>query len=511
MLLVVHAVISLGFTIDDAYITFTVARNLAQGYGPVFVRGEAVEATSSMLWAVLLAPFELFFSRDGAVIGSKILGMLSLIGVLVAGTAVLRHIIDERRVGTAPGVVFSVLLALSSPFVVWSVYGLEHGLVALLLLLAVGTFLREIRTGRGYASALWIVLLQTARPEGFMFILVFIIVRILHARLEGTRMNTFDHRVWYALILTMLVAYEAAGLWYFGELLPNTVYAKMRGFSISKPLGGLRYALYPASWIFTALYLFTVPALLLRILAARPMAMRRRVRRSIPQLLIAALLTTQGLFIVGTGGDWMPNARFFSHVIPLLLVLVVSLASEARIAIDRSTWGTSLRSSRRLMLAGGLLLFIAMNIHTAIDTRRGQRLLQTAEDRAITGMAILLNATAQSDTGIVACADVGRMGYYFAGRVFDWWGLANREVARRGQSFGRIVPDLVYRHTPEYLILYSNDSLLTPGSMHSDMARNSRAFYQHAEFRHYHHITSRLFWPGRWHVLLGRVEAGTTE
>ncbi len=41
--------------IDDAYITFRYARNLADGYGLVYNRGEAVYGTTSPLWAIVLA------------------------------------------------------------------------------------------------------------------------------------------------------------------------------------------------------------------------------------------------------------------------------------------------------------------------------------------------------------------------------------------------------------------------------------------------------------------------
>lgn len=506
LLLAAHAIVFLGFTIDDAYITFTIAKNLAAGNGPVFVRGEAVEATSSMLWAVLLAPFELFVAGDGAVIGSKILGLIAMFGVFVTGTLLLRSLIEESGRLSSARAVFGLLLALSSPFVVWSVYGLEHGLVALLLLLAVTTFLTELREGRGCFSAFWIFLMQTVRPEGFIFLVVFVVARFGYRLLEGERGFTVRDRGWYLLLFVPLAGYEAAGLWYYGDLLPNTVYAKMRSLSLSRPLSGLRYALYPASWIFLLLYLFSVPLLFLRVCFSRGLAFRVRLARHFAALLIASLLTMQAMFILVTGGDWMPNARFFSHVIPLLLLLFVLLIFNAYAALERAGFVLPLRGALRIMGAGGALLFTALSIHTAIDTYGGQSILRAAEERSLDGMAALLNRIAPDDRAVVACGDVGRVGYYFKGSVLDWWGLANREIARRGQSFGRVAPEVVYNRKPEYLVLYSNDSVLTQASMHSDMARSSRVFYHHAEFANYRQVKSFLFWDGRWHVLFERVK-----
>lgn len=70
-------------TIDDAFITFTYAKNISLGKGAVFVPHEYVEATSSILWALLLVPFE--FLHIGSLIGSKVLGALcSILSVFTA-------------------------------------------------------------------------------------------------------------------------------------------------------------------------------------------------------------------------------------------------------------------------------------------------------------------------------------------------------------------------------------------------------------------------------------------
>jgi hypothetical protein len=42
-----------------------------------------------------------------------------------------------------------------------------------------------------------------------------------------------------------------------------------------------------------------------------------------PSLLILSMLLAQWSFVVFVGGDWMPNSRFISHVIPLVLALLV--------------------------------------------------------------------------------------------------------------------------------------------------------------------------------------------
>jgi hypothetical protein len=50
--------------VDDAYITFRYAHNLAEGRGLVFNEGEYVEGYTNFLWTVLMALAELFGIRS---------------------------------------------------------------------------------------------------------------------------------------------------------------------------------------------------------------------------------------------------------------------------------------------------------------------------------------------------------------------------------------------------------------------------------------------------------------
>lgn len=181
LLLIFHAATFLRFTIDDAFITFTYTKNLIEGKGLVFAAGQHVEATSSMLWAILLLPFEAIF-KEGAVIGSKVLGMLCVLSTAIVGSLLVRELSGSNRNPSLACLLFSFLLAGASPFVVWAVYGMENGLVALILTASVLLFLRECRNGHGAASAFVIFLLETVRPEGFIYLPAFAGFRLLFVK-----------------------------------------------------------------------------------------------------------------------------------------------------------------------------------------------------------------------------------------------------------------------------------------------------------------------------------------
>jgi len=499
-----HATVFLGFTIDDAFITFTYAKNLALGHGPVFVPGVHVEATSSMLWAVLLAPFEAVGS-GGAIIGSKVLGMLSLVGAGAVGVLLVEELLPSHPQAKVASLYFGFLFAGASPLVVWATYGMENGVVALIMTAAVLLLLRERRTQRGYLSAFLVFLLVAVRPEGYMYVLPLAGFRLLAS--PGRR--TVEDMRWVGLLCGCLVCYEVFGFAYYGHLLPNTVAAKVGGVSSSVYRRGLVYVLSGAARLYSGLLAFSCATLLLLLLRSlRSRTFAEALREVGSFALVLALLAIQWAFAVAVGGDWMPSARFLSSTIPLLLALTVStvfMLAPCRVATCRSP-----REARTWHVLGVtfLGLFWLANLHSARQTFAFQSRLQGAEDRALLGMATLINRLAGSARTVVACSDIGRMGYYLTGEVLDWWGLADAEITQKGQSLGRVDPAVVLQREPEFIVLYSNERTLRVEATHSDMAVYSTRFLDCPGFvQNYRQVASLYFWDARWHVLFRRNAA----
>jgi hypothetical protein len=89
---------------------------------------------------------------------------------------------------------------------------MEHGLVAMLLVLSTWLFLREQRTGVGLLSAITICLLEASRPEGFMFVLLFVGCRLLSAVLPDGKKNIRRDLLWLAILCLGVFSYELFGL-----------------------------------------------------------------------------------------------------------------------------------------------------------------------------------------------------------------------------------------------------------------------------------------------------------
>ncbi|MFQ5590088.1 MAG: hypothetical protein ACE5HE_02890 [Phycisphaerae bacterium] len=292
---------------DDAAITFTFARNLAGGYGLVFNRAEApIEGYSNPLWLLLLAGGRIC-GMDivwTAKVGGLVLGAAS---IMLMGVVVLReHPLSWLALPIA---------ATTASFIIWNNSGLENALHGMLLI-AVAMLLRKplrMRSRRLAALVSLLVLLVLARPEGVLFAaFAGLYVAITALRAKGPFLPALA--VWGvpAVAFACLTGFR---YWYFGDLLPNTFYAKA---SQTNPLrlfnpfsGGWSYVHGSAEacgWIVAM-----VPVL---ILFDR--------RRPAPSFLPAALtlVGAQVFFIVSVGGDWMAESRFISPVVPIVSIII---------------------------------------------------------------------------------------------------------------------------------------------------------------------------------------------
>ena len=73
---------SAGGMIDDSFISFRYAENLAGGHGPVYNPGDPpVEGYSNLLWVLALAALSAM--GLGTVVAAKWLGILCAVGILI--------------------------------------------------------------------------------------------------------------------------------------------------------------------------------------------------------------------------------------------------------------------------------------------------------------------------------------------------------------------------------------------------------------------------------------------
>ena len=288
--------------IDDAYIVYRYAENLAHGNGFVFNVGERVEGVTTLLWTLLVAAFVragLDAERVAHAL-SVAFGGLTLWLTYVYARAALP---SEHRITAA---VAPWLLVACPSFIVWSTAGLE---TPLFMATVMATLYAEAR-GRPALSMAMAAVATLVRPDGALLALV-VAACTLGVR-PRERARTALLSLCYALFLGLLTAFRLA---YFGSPLPNTFYAKVGG----------------VAWWWGPHYLgrFAVQ-LLLPMLAPSAFAVKDRYFLG---GLGFALATT--VYVAAVGGDVFNHSRFFMPVLPVLCATTVS---GARRAAGRGTW-----------------------------------------------------------------------------------------------------------------------------------------------------------------------------
>ncbi len=214
------------FITDDAFISFRYARNLLEGHGLVFNRGEYVEGYTNFLWVIELAAiWGLLGIRPE--VAAQWLSVIYTVGTVavmlwwVARLPALRH--RWLVAWMAMGVVCS-----SATFAVWtSGGGLETRQFTFFVLGAVAC-LSVFGTRRWglVAASLSLAAAGLTRPEGLLVAACcvgwFVVQRALRDR-------TLDWRGTLALagpVAVVIGGHFLARYRYYGEWLPNTYYAK---------------------------------------------------------------------------------------------------------------------------------------------------------------------------------------------------------------------------------------------------------------------------------------------
>ncbi|QWF77749.1 hypothetical protein [Amycolatopsis sp. CA-230715] len=296
VLSVVLAVVFLGgawaawfFTIDDAFISFRYAKNLADGHGPVWnLTGQPVEGFTNFAWVA--------WSAVGSLLGIA-LPLFTKITSLVLGAATLYLLVStgRRYAGLGGAIVAGGAFALFVPTYFHLTGGLETtAFAAVLLRVAVlGLRVLDQQRIRDWELPLLLLLAGTLRPEGVVAALPAFLVWIWHER----------RRVpprWFTAAAVLLGGAYFVWRWqFYGHLLPNTFYVKFGHLD-----AGYLWSVHTAK-VLAPLILLTLALIV------------RRATRAAGLLLIATVAVTYATYAVsGPTMDFLD--RFADHAFPIL-------------------------------------------------------------------------------------------------------------------------------------------------------------------------------------------------
>jgi hypothetical protein len=437
--------------IDDAFISFRYAKNLATGRGLVFNMGEWVEGYSNLSWVLVAAGIErLGLPIETAV---RVLGLACCAGTI----ALIWLYTIRRRLPLHAAAAGIMAVACSALWLRSSLNGLESPLVSLitvaLLVMAVPT--DGWRLGHSVGAGTLLILAMMTRPEGQFLWVAYAMglgCQALFPVDSGAGHTRVTWRPLAIAILVFVLGLAAVMFWRYSTyhaLVPNTIVAKLGDESpLSRPLWlygfGLRYVGH---------FALAIAPLLLATLGL--LFSWHAILATLPAL---ALLTFGLLVPIPNGGDWMPEYRLVAPYIPVAGIL----AAEGIATVVRA------RSPVRWAAAAAVILTTAWTSWASVDPNpaawgrmtplfRPQRLWSPDSRSGFGDLGAALQQSTLPPDARIASEVLGEFSYYAMNRhVIDLSGLTDRTIALEEPlafRFGRKTrPSTLQRLAPAVLI-----------------------------------------------------------
>jgi len=398
---------------DDAYIYLRYVDNVYAGCGLRFnCGGDPVEGFSSPLYLLLLVL--------GRLVTSDLEALTQVLGGLTLGAALSVTVLTGLRQRLLSGSVASgVVVLLGSTLVLGadhmillnSVTGMETGLGCLTVAMVFWAALQR----RPLMLGLWLVLAVLARPECLLLVLALPLMR-------WTRTPRLLLPLAGALLLMVLLRWIV-----FGDLLPNTYWAKAGGTARHLELG-LEY-IADAGRNFPALLL--CPLALLIPAARGP---------------VAYILAVAGLwlaFFLRSGGDTFAYSRLLMPLVPTLTLLGVAglTAALARIGARNAERNKTPNAERGAQSSDRRWRWVRRSAVVAIcltaavvATIRHEIPPVHGFDNVKRWKQVGLYLAQKHKGRSIATVPIGAIGYFSGLDLLDLVGLASRSVAKAGAS-----------------------------------------------------------------------------
>jgi hypothetical protein len=390
---------------DDTFIHLQYARNLAEGQGLVFNRGERVYGCTSPLWVALVAD-GMSLGLDG-LLTAKALGFLAALASVGLFLQLLRRTVETPLVRAAATVAWASHAWMAR----WAVSGMETALAVMLVLAGFVAFTAGHRWGARpvWTGTLW-SLAALARPEAALLLMLWGVLLLVETE------NRFGLRRLIAGIVPAALIYGGWLLFarlYFGTFWPQTLVAKAAGGDSPE---------FHAENLWRQAQLVGATDGLLAATLVASVALGRLVRIA-PQPLAQRWLPWAWLALL--------PALYVARGVPVLsrylLVLLPVLAWLAWRAAEQWWLGPrpdAARARRAGLLAVALgALVVAQNLAVYVTTVVPQvRSFTPALEQSLIRWGRWFGRHARPEAAI-ATPDIGAVGYFSRRRVVDLGGL----------------------------------------------------------------------------------------
>ncbi len=397
--------------VDDAGVSMSYARNLADGYGLVSQPGVTpVEGYSDPSWVLLLA----LLAKCGIVLPTAVKTVSYLFVLLIF---FLLWVICKRLHYSYLAAFFPMVwLALQPSFVIWTVSGLENAIYGALILALVLLTIKDETKWNALLAGMLAGLLALTRPEGLVFLAAYLL---------------FHRKYWYLFGGTFAMvfgSYFIFRLVYFGVPFANTYYMKMEGIYNLKDFLLQMYFKFRllGNGLAGKVGFWIVAAAILVLIAA---AIIKKFKPSTSQWLIFFFSTLGlGTYLV-LPNDWMGELRFATAFI-VFFPLLIALALHQVLGVNRFQERSKIAAIIYLIVFFNLILLTVTDFIPRIKKFSQEPTISfedvTASALGFKHYADILRVT---DFSILQ-ADVGGALWVNQYRVIDLGGLVDPVIAR---------------------------------------------------------------------------------
>ena len=316
---------------DDIFITLRYAENFLAGQGFVYNPGERVEGYTHLLWLALLTLAQKLGLDPLAT--SLYLGLGSLVGVILLFSLVTYRLYVPKLGFFLPFT--AIALAANYDFLVWATSGMETMFFTFLLTSAFAVYYVGYNSRKKtlFFTGLLLILAVLTRPDGALFyILANLLLTCRMVATDEPRSNLFKEiLIFNAAFCLLYIPYTIWKLSYYGDIFPNTYYAKSAHLSYFSQ-GFFYIWTYSRAYVSSILLLVLPLLLLCQIVPAKRILSKTHRRNAYPVIfthnkmspllvVLAGIVVYGVLFIARVGGDFM-YARLIIPLIPFIYFVI---------------------------------------------------------------------------------------------------------------------------------------------------------------------------------------------
>jgi len=430
-------ILTVGYIADDGFISFRYARHLLEGDGVVYNVGERVEGYTNFLWVVLLAGVGWALPEVGIPEIARVAGTTAAVAVILLAY----RLSTILSLGPSVGLLAGAFLAAHASTVAWAHSGLETTLFTMLVFAAAVQYesgIRRHRIGLGVPALL--ALAALTRPDGVLLFAAFVALCVFDFAPRPFSRRSLPGLVrevarFSAMFAAIYLPYFVWRYTYYGDLFPNTAYAKV-DFDLSQLARGGRYV-----WVYARDYgvlAWIVPVCLFLFRERSAWSWRFA-------WLVAVTLT----YVTCIGGDGLAFHRFIVPAAPMMYIIV---AAALLFGYRRYLAPIEPRLARGAISAAtvaGLLAFTAQATLLPILAPNRVRWFEPQSGLTFPGNGLEHNyvwfdnyfvdrltiAARYLDDhapagSLIASTPAGAIGYYMDHSVLDMLGLTDRHIAR---------------------------------------------------------------------------------